>query len=195
MHCHVIRQGRNGPSLGKWGFLCGLIVTLSVAGCSKPKFPCSESLAQSAPAAASNPVLSSVPPPQAATVHEAKRVFAAHDCCNRLSHSEIYRVGALRARNRVITVFHLRNINPKTHDLIEHIAILDGPRLLGTYQVHATHERLRDGKIVFDCDWRERERKVNQCDKGVIDDIDLNLPELPQTRVIFDRTSYLSDSI
>ena len=78
---------------------------------------------------------------------------------------------------------------------MEKIAILDGLQLLGTYEVFSTHEKLRDGQIMFECEFDERQREPRNCDDSVFQSIDLREPKLPKTRVIYGQISDLGDSI
>ncbi len=171
------------------------LASIVVTGCSKETPPCPSPRAAPSIVAIVPAALPPVAPPQAVSISDAKRVFAAHDCCDRYINTDVYRVGALRARGRIFTVFHLTFINPESEHGTEHVAILDGLRLLGTYEVYATHERLDGSRIVFECDWRERERNAEECTKSIFQGIDLSEPQLPKMRVIYGQTAELRDSI
>ena len=141
------------------------------------------------------PELPQIAPPQAVSLKDAKRVFAAHDCCGRYLNTEFFRVGAVRARGRVFTIFHMVFVNPANYHGGEGIAILDGMKLLGTYEIYDTEMRLRDGQILFECSSDAREHNATECDEAGFQSIDLNQPQLPKTRIINGQISELNDSI
>lgn len=166
-----------------------------VAGCSKQEASCPPLQAKPNSAAFVPAAIPPVAPPQAVSLADAKRVFAAHDCCDRYINTDIYRIGALRARGRIFTVFHLIFANPETNHGGELVAILDGLQLLGAYEINDTVMKLRGSRIVFECSPDARDRNPKECDEAAFQDIDLSEPKLPATRVINGQISNLDNSI
>jgi hypothetical protein len=164
-------------------------------GCSKQQASCPPSQVIASPATSAPLTLPPVAPPQAVSLADAKRVFSAHDCCDRYINTDFYRVGALRARGRIFTIFQMSFANPESRHGMQHVAILDGMRLVGTYQIYGSDVRLDGSRITFECDNYSRRYDSKVCAEAEFQDIDLSEPHLPETRLIFGQLSYLSDSI
>jgi hypothetical protein len=163
---------------------------ISLSSCSKV-----QATSPSTPSTSASVILPQIVPPQAVSLADAKRVFAAHDCCGRYINTDIQRVGALHARGRIFTVFHLVFANPENNHGMEHVAILDGMRLLGTYQMYGTHIWFDGSKILFGCSADERDLNAELCDRAAWQPIDMTEPRLPKTRLIYGQLSYLGNSI
>jgi hypothetical protein len=141
------------------------------------------------------PILPPTAASQFVSLDDAKRVFAAHDCCDRYINTDISRVGMVRTRGRIYTVFHLKFINPDSEHGSEAVAILDGLQLLGGYEIFDTVIRLKGRRIVFACTPYARKRNPAECDVAAFEDIDLAKSELPKMRLINGQLSYLEKSI
>jgi len=79
------------------------------------------------------PVSAAGSPSNAAVADPVRAIFAAHDCCGRLAHSRITRIGELRSGSHELTVYALWFVNPQSRHGMMHLAIAEGRRFLGSY--------------------------------------------------------------
>jgi len=127
-------------------------------------------------------------PPRASD--PVRAVFAPHDCCGRLVHSEIAEIGELRSGSHRLTIYTLWFVNPESHHGMKHLAIVEGRRFLGSYVISDRMIPRVDGnRVRFDC------RDALGCPASPGDDLVIVDGFLPQRLWVDGDVSQLDDSI
>jgi hypothetical protein len=89
---------------------------------------------------------------QAAPRQSEARLFEKHDCCGRLAHSKITKVGDIRSGGRTFTIYSLWFVNPQSRHGMRRLAIVEGSRFRGSYIISSwATPMLKDGVVRFKC--------------------------------------------
>ncbi len=80
-------------------------------------------------------------------------IFAEHDCCGRLAHSEITKIGEIRSGGRNFTIYNLWFVNPQSRHGMKHLAVAEGPSFRGAYIISSSATPVLEGGVVkFTCE-------------------------------------------
>jgi len=117
-------------------------------------------------------------------------VFAEHDCCGRLSLSQITHIGDLRSGPKTLAVYSLWFVNPQSHHGMMHLAFVEGDSFVGAYNISPfVSPSIAGDRISFEC------RDHSGCVESSSDDLIVENGVLPLRLVVDGEITELGDTI
>jgi len=81
-----------------------------------------------------------------------RQVLEAHDCCERLDHTEITLVGEISSGEQTFTIYSLWFVNPQSRHGMKRLAVTQGNEFLGSYIISSWATPILEGEVVtFNC--------------------------------------------
>ncbi len=85
---------------------------------------------------------------QAASRSTPADLFITHDCCGRLAHSQITKVGEIRSGGRTFAIYSLWYVNPQSRHGMKRLAVVEGRRFRGSYIISSWATPELEGNVV-----------------------------------------------